>query len=621
MAPDYQKLGLTAGLEIHQQLDTNKLFCRCPSYLRKDEPHFKVKRKLHRVAGETGKIDAAVDFESTLNKEFVYEGYRDSTCLVELDEAPPHEINEAALDEVLKIALLLNCEIHPVTQIMRKTVINGSNTSGFQRTTRIAHSGYFETSFGRVGVEQICIEEDAARETEKNEKQTTFRLDRLGTPLIEITTSPDLHTPEQIKEAALKIGEIVRACKVKRGIGTIRQDLNISIKGHNRVEIKGFQEPDIMIKTVELEVQRQLKLTEIQKERKKRGKIEQSPAIDLSQIFKETKCDMIKKAIAKNQKVIGAKLIGWSGLLGVELQPNRRFGTEVSEFAKLFGVGGIMHSDETLAEKYKLSPAEIATVKKTLEVKEQDAFIMTIAEETIAQKAIMAAIKRASIQLEDSLPGEVRNSQPDGTTKFLRPMPGGARMYPETDLPLLKIKKEKIDELKKHLPKLRTEIKSELKQKGLHEELINLIVDDPEKLDEFKILSQVYSGDINLIAKMVALWRSEFATKYKKTEEEIKSILPESVLEKILEAIEAKKISESDAKSVLTKIAEGTNLEQALKIEKVDSDSLEHEIRRIIKEKPGLRPNAYMGLVMQKFKGKLDAKKAMEIINSLLNEK
>ena len=254
---DYQKIGLMSGLEIHQQLDTGKLFCHCPGYLRSEKPDFEIKRKLHAVAGETGEVDIAVKHESVLNREFIYQGYKDTTCLVEIDEGPPYEINELALAEAIKISLLLNCEIYPITQIMRKTVIDGSNTSGFQRTFLLAHNGYIETSFGKVTISSVALEEDAARIIEKNQNRAIYRLDRLGIPLFEIRTEPEMRTPEQIKEAALKIGEILRACKVKRGIGTIRQDVNISIKGHDRVEIKGFQEPGMMIKTTDLEIKRQ----------------------------------------------------------------------------------------------------------------------------------------------------------------------------------------------------------------------------------------------------------------------------------------------------------------------------------------------------------------------------
>src|SRR3989344_5086609 len=226
---NYKKLGLKAGLEIHQQIDTGKLFCACPGYLRKDEPDFVVKRKLHAVAGETGNVDIAAMHEAGLDREFVYQGYKENNCLVELDESPPHLVNENALNEALKIALLLNCEIYTISQIMRKTVIDGSNTSGFQRSVLIAHNGFVETSFGKVGIESIALEEDATRIIEKSEKIAVYRLDRLGISLVEITTKPELYLPEQVKECALESGEILRACKVKRGIGTIRQDLNISI--------------------------------------------------------------------------------------------------------------------------------------------------------------------------------------------------------------------------------------------------------------------------------------------------------------------------------------------------------------------------------------------------------
>ncbi|MDP1695809.1 MAG: Glu-tRNA(Gln) amidotransferase subunit GatE [archaeon] len=478
---NYEKFGLKAGLEIHQQLDVGgKLFCKCPTYLQSGEPEFIVKRRLHRVAGESGEVDVAVEYEASLGKEFIYQGYRDNVCLVDLDEEPPHLLNSLALDEVLKIALLLNCEIYQNSQIMRKTVIDGSNTAGFQRTVLIAHDGFLETSFGKVRIDSIALEEDSGRLVNENDKSTTYNLDRLGIPLIEIATAPDMNNPEQIKETALKIGEIIRACKVKRGIGTIRQDLNISIKGHDRVEIKGFQEPKMMIKTADLEIQRQLE--------------------DI-----------------KNKKI----------------------------------------------------------------------------------------------------KGEVRGALPDGKTKFNRPIPGKARMYPETDLPLLYISKGKIDEMKKHLPKLKSELRDELKKKGVSAELIDLVIGE---IDEFNTLMKVYDKDANLIAKMIVLWRNEIANKVKKNEEEIRDILSERTFERVLEALREKKINEGDVRLVLIKIASGESVENALKIERINDDEVEREIRAIVKSKPGLRANAYMGLVMAKLKGKIDAKKAMEILRKLVED-
>ncbi|MBS3072135.1 hypothetical protein J4408_04050 [Candidatus Pacearchaeota archaeon] len=478
----YSKVSLKSGLEIHQQLDTGKLFSRTPSLLRSDFPHYEIKRKLHKIAGETGEIDAAVQHEASLDKEFIYQGYNDTISLVELDESPPQEIDRQALDEALKIALLLNCEIYPVSQIMRKTVIDGSNTSGFQRTVLIAHSGSMDCSFGKVPIETVILEEDAARIVEKKENQTIYRLDRLGIPLVEIATSPVLDTPDKIKEAALKLGEILRACKVKRGIGTIRQDLNISIKGHNRVEIKGFQDPKLMIKTIDLEIVRQ-------QEELKKGKIK----------------------------------------------------------------------------------------------------------------------------------GGVRNVLDDASTEFLRPIPGKARMYPETDLLLLKISRDHINKIKKNLPKLKHEIRDELKKKGLSDELINLVLDG--NLDEFEILMRVYDKDANLIAKMITLWRQDLAAKNKKTLEEVKNILNENILESILEKVASKEISESDVRSIMIKIYQKVPLDEALKIDKQSDDQLEEKIRNIIKENPGLRPNAYMGLMISKLGKDVDKRKAMEILKRIVNIK
>jgi len=247
---DYLKLGFKSGLEIHQQLDSHKLFCGCPSILRKDEPDYIISRRLHAVAGETGGVDEAAMYEASLDKEFIYQCYKDNNCLVDIDEEPPHEINQESLKIALQIALLLNCRIMPVTQIMRKTVINGSNTSGFQRTVLIGYDGFVETSQGKVGIDWLFLEEDSARPVSRDENKVVYRIDRLGIPLVEIATAPDIKDPEQCKEAALHIGQILRACKVKRGIGTIRQDVNMSIAKGNRIEIKGVQEPALIIKTI-----------------------------------------------------------------------------------------------------------------------------------------------------------------------------------------------------------------------------------------------------------------------------------------------------------------------------------------------------------------------------------
>ncbi|MAG20002.1 Glu-tRNA(Gln) amidotransferase GatDE subunit E [archaeon] len=253
-------MDLKIGLEIHQQLNTKKLFCNCPSILRDDPHDITLKRRLKPVVGELGEIDKAALHELEKGKHFTYQAYSDSTCLVEQDSEPPHLITKDALKAALEISLLLNTKIVDEIQVMRKTVIDGSNTSGFQRTALIAYNGYIKTSKGRVGIESISLEEDAARKIKETKDSVTYRLDRLGIPLIEITTAPDIKDSEHAKEVAEYIGMLLRSTdKTKRGIGTIRQDINLSISNNPRIELKGFQNLRIIPKVIEKEIKRQLR--------------------------------------------------------------------------------------------------------------------------------------------------------------------------------------------------------------------------------------------------------------------------------------------------------------------------------------------------------------------------
>lgn len=604
---------IKCGLEIHQQLDTGKLFCRCPGILRQDQPDWIVKRKLHLVAGQAGEVDIAAKHEVEKGNEFVYQGYKDTCCLVEFDEEPCHEIDEEALRVATQISLLLNCDIIQNTQIMRKTVIDGSNTSGFQRTCMIAKDGFIETSFGRVGIMGVFLEEDAARIIEHDKNKSVFRVDRLGIPLVEVATAPDIILPEQVKEAALKIGEILRACKVKRGLGTIRQDINISTKEHPRVEIKGFQDPAMMKITAELEAKRQAKLLEVH-ELIKKFKLIKPEIVDLTSTFNKTESKLVKSTLERHGKILGVRVSGFSGILGIELFENRRFGSEVSDYAKIHGVGGIIHSDEKILEKYGFSEKELKEVKTKLDIKEKskDAFILIADEETKVRKALESAVRRINLQIEHLGLKEVRKANIDGSTSFMRPMPGSHRMYPETDLPLLHISRDFINDAKKSLPKLKTEIFGELKAKGLTEEMINIVLDSG-MLKGYEHLLGIYYNP-NFVARVMLVLPKEIAS-HEKVSEEIFNL---DVIETVLRAVQNKKIAESDVKHVFESISKGKSVDDALKIEKVESSDIEGEIAKIVKEKPGLNANAYMGLVMAKFKGKIDGKTIMDILKKLV---
>jgi len=253
--------GFRCGIEIHQQLETHKLFCSCPSIVHDKSPDIRFQRMLRAVAGETGMVDAAAMYEKKKGMSFIYEACSTSSCLVEMDEEPPHEMNREALGIALQTARLLNARVVDEIQVMRKTVVDGSNVSGFQRTALIAMDGFIETSKGKVSIPLICLEEEAAKKVKADDTTVTYRLDRLGVPLLEVSTDASIKDPEHAKECAQKIGMILRSTgKVKRGIGTIRQDVNISIKGGARTEIKGFQDLKSIPEVIEKEIQRQEKL-------------------------------------------------------------------------------------------------------------------------------------------------------------------------------------------------------------------------------------------------------------------------------------------------------------------------------------------------------------------------
>ena len=258
---DYKSLGFKCGLEVHQQLETKKLFCDCPSLVNDiNKPDLIVKRRLRASMGELGKIDEAAKFEQSKNKEFIYESCSTSSCLVELDEEPIKPINYEALDLALEVASLLNAKIVDEIHVMRKVVSDGSNVSGFQRTMLVAIDGYIETTKGKVGIATICLEEEAAKRIKEDETSVTYRLDRLGVPLLEIATKPEIIDNEHAKEVASIIGMILRStAKVKRGIGSIRQDINLSIRNHSRIELKGSQDLRNIPVVVEKEIERQLK--------------------------------------------------------------------------------------------------------------------------------------------------------------------------------------------------------------------------------------------------------------------------------------------------------------------------------------------------------------------------
>ena len=452
---DYNELGLKMGLEIHQQLNSeHKLFCPCKTELVDDDYTELVQRKLRPTQSELGEIDRAALQESLRGLNFKYENFEKHTCLVENDDEPPHSLNEEALDICITIACLMNMHIVDEFHTMRKQVIDGSNTGGFQRTGMVATDGYLDTPYGRVVIESLGLEEDAARRIETKDGFTEFRLDRLGIPLAEITTDPSMHDPKQVREVAYMLGQILRSTNVKRGLGTIR----------------------------ELQKRNAKVLEEIH---------------DLDELFEDTESKILKSA----ETIKAVVLKGFDGLIGREVQPGRRFGTEIASYAKKRGVSGIFHSDELPA--YGITQEEVDRVNDFLSIGEDDAFIIVAHDEDIAISALEEVKRRAELGLEGVVE-ETRKALDDGNTEYMRPLPTANRMYLETDIPLFKITSDRVEPIANNLPEL-PDVKQAriIEEYKLSEDLATQLVKRQEA-DMFEAILASVDADATPVASLLA---------------------------------------------------------------------------------------------------------------------
>jgi len=614
---NYEKLGLKMGLEIHQQLNTDeKLFCACECNLTDKEPEFKVLRNLRPTQSELGKIDRAAFEEARRKLNFIYEAYNHETCLVEADEEPPHPLNLDALEISLIMATLLNMHIVDEFHIMRKQVIDGSNTGGFQRTGLVATEGFLETEYGKVVIENLCLEEDAARRVGHEKGKVTFRLDRLGIPLVEITTDPSMKHPEQVREVAYQIGQILRSTKVKRGLGTIRQDLNISISEGARVEIKGVQDLDLMPKMVENEVKRQINLIKIRDELKDRNAIVDDNLYDVGEILSNTESKIISKA----QSVYAIKLNGFKGLIGIEIQPGRRFGTELAGYAKKMGVSGLFHTDELPA--YGIKEDEVEAVKEFIGAEETDAFILVADNEEKVINALQEVQRRAKMAME-GVPEETRKVTPEGNTEYLRPLPTASRMYVETDIPAIGILKEQINDIKSNLPELPEEKKERImKEYDLSEDLAKQLV-RTDKAINFENIKKETNADSTTLASALAYTLKELRRDGCDIEK-----LNDHIMVETFKLLVRGKISKDAINPILENICKGSNspheAAKSLNLMMLSAEDVENIINELVssnKEMIEERGMGAMGPLMGKAMGKLKGKADGKLVNKLLKDK
>ncbi len=464
-------IGLKVGLEIHQQLSTNKkLFCNCfPAET--DEFTSKFSRKLRASKSELGEYDPAALFESTKSKTMVYYTNPGSSCLVERDEEPPHELDSDAKNIAVLISCALNSNIFGEIYPMRKIVIDGSNTSGFQRTFLVSQGGWIEVNGKKVGVQSICLEEDAAKLLKDKENVREFSLDRLGIPLVEIALEPVSSSPSEIRKIALTLGRLLRTTrKVTRVLGSIRQDVNVSVNNSGVVEVKGVQQLDQLEKVVEYEAKRQhglLKIAQQIKQKQLEKISRQNDVYDIINLLKSCKSKIIQKAINDGASIHAIKIKNFAGMLSYSPYEGIRLGKELGQLVRFFGIGGIFHLDEL--PNYGIEKLDIEKIKEQLSISQNDSFIIIAGKDSKIDFAIDSIINRIE-DAKSGVPAETRLATQSGETVFLRPRPGASRMYPETDIFPVKVTKEEIEFAKKNIPKSWHESLADLQK------IINLIL-------------------------------------------------------------------------------------------------------------------------------------------------
>lgn len=608
---------LICGIEIHQQLDTHKLFCNCKSLLC-EEGHGAVYRRLRPTTSETGEVDRAALAQFQRNLGYRYQSAEGTSCLVELDEEPPHDINPHAMKTALMFSEMMGARVVDEVHFMRKIVVDGSNTSGFQRTALVATDGEIEVNGKKISILSVCLEEDACRKVETSDAEITYRLDRLGIPLIEVATGPDIRTPEECMEVALRIGTLLRATKrVKRGIGTIREDLNISIPGGARIEIKGVQELRLLPLYVENEVNRQKMLLRIKKILNDRGTtaVPFEP-IDVTDVFKECQSKVIQGAFKDKGKVIAVRLPGFAGVMNGD-GGKLRLGAEMAQRARTKGVKGIFHSDEL--PNYGIEQSFVDALREKIGMTgENDAFVICAAKEKKAKDALEVAVERANIALVE-VPEETRDPLPDGTSKYSRPLPGAARMYPETDVPPREITRERLQEIRDNLPELPEEIEKRLvSQYGINAQQARQIVRQ-DNTDLFEMISQKYD--------MASIAATTFLNTYGELEHDgvdISGLTDEKMMQ-VFGMLKQERFAKEALPALLREMASGTDAEKAitkLGLEAVDDDEAVRIIAEIVKEredfirsKGGLAAiGPLMGPVMGALRGKIDGQKANELL-------
>ena len=621
---EIDKIGLKVGLEIHQQLDTKKkLFCNCKP-IENTEYTEKFTRKLRAAKSELGKIDPAALFESSKSKTIVYYANQNSSCLVEKDDEPPHDLDVKAKEVALLISSALDSKIFSEIHVMRKTVIDGSNTSGFQRTMLVAQGGQIMVDEKKVGVQSICLEEDAAKLIKDENNQRFFSLDRLGVPLVEIALEPVTGDPAFVRKIALTLGRLLRVTKkVARGIGTIRQDVNVSIDGGGVVEIKGVQQLEQLEKIIEYEAKRQYGMKLISEKINSLGtyNIDKNDVFTISSILQNCNSKIIKKSLENKNEIKAIRVKKFSGVFGFEPFSGIRLGKEIGELVRFFGIGGVFHSDEL--PNYGIENEDIQKVRKYLELEQYDAFLIIAGKEPTLDFAINSIINRIKNAKNGPL-AETRAATPTNETIFLRPRPGASRMYPETDIPTIKVSNNELGNAISMIPKSWEETILQIQNKYKINEQLSEQIFDSEYFELFEKICKNDKASPNFVASVLCstitnLQRNDFDA----------LLLKDNEIFDTFNLLNDNKISKESIEIIFKQIMSGKAVSVSEAIQNASIKSLtEEELNKILDvivednldriKEDGMRSlSSLMGLAMKQVRGQASG----NLVNKLLLEK
>ena len=622
---------LNVGLEIHQQLGSkNKLFCDC-KINDSNEYDFTFKRNLRPTQSEMGSYDQAALFESKKIKTVKYQSSKNANCLIESDEEPPKMVNNEALEFVLTISLALNCTIEDELHVMRKIVIDGSNTTGFQRTILVGRNGFLEVEGVRVGIQSVCLEEDAARiinEDKREDENKGYSLDRLGIPLIEIALEPISDSPIFVTNVAQTVGRLLRSTKkVTRGLGSIRQDVNISTEDGPVVEVKGVQQLSQLPLVIEYERKRQDALNQIANELIKR-KIDESSFIDhvtdVTQLLSKSSSKVVKKILTSDSRFTAFVLRGFKGLLSFEPYPAIRLGKELGDLVKVYGIGGIFHSDEL--PNYGITPEDVESISAVLRMDKNDAFVLIGGPTKLVNTVLFELFTRIKKAFSGVVP-ETRSARLDGVTVFSRPKPGSSRMYPETDIPYISIDKRKLKQLSQDTPQPWNEIIDQIcKKYNINKTLAENIFDSKYFPLFEKIVSHTSISPSFVISKLtedlVSMEREGYDS----------SILSEDVLFCLFTELDNSRITKESIPLVIEKLLKNESMDvdeiissfgtESISEEYVDEtiSKIIHENATVISQKGLDSVGLLMGRCMEVLRGKIDGEKVNKKLIAKLTE-